>query len=79
MSYLIRLKFSCSYAIDMGKPFLSRHFLGEQASCLATVPFPAAGAAEDGVQLQHNLLAMGTWSEDAQVQTFRSRHHLASG
>lgn len=51
----------------MPRPFLSRHFLGEQASCLAAVPFPGAGAAEDGVAQSHNILALGSWSEDAQV------------
>ncbi|KAL4428539.1 hypothetical protein ABPG75_002628 [Micractinium tetrahymenae] len=50
----------------MPRPFLSRHFLGEQASCLAAVPFPGAGAAEDGVAQSHNILALGSWSEDAQ-------------
>ncbi|KAI3428409.1 hypothetical protein D9Q98_007236 [Chlorella vulgaris] len=50
----------------MPAPFLSRHFLAEQASCVAQVPFAAAGAAEDGVAITHNLLAMGTWCEDAQ-------------
>ncbi|PRW44562.1 nuclear pore complex NUP43 [Chlorella sorokiniana] len=50
----------------MGKPFLSRHFLGEDLSCIAAVPFAAAGAAEGGVATTHNLLALGTWSEDAQ-------------
>ncbi|KAL4420300.1 hypothetical protein ABPG77_001390 [Micractinium sp. CCAP 211/92] len=50
----------------MPRPFLSRHFLGEQASCLAAVPFPVAGAAEDGVAQSHNILALGSWSEDAQ-------------
>jgi hypothetical protein len=53
----------------MPAPFLSRHFLAEQASCVAQVPFAAAGAAEDGVAITHNLLAMGTWCEDAQVCT----------
>lgn len=52
----------------MGKPFLSRHFLGEDPSCIAAVPFAAAGAAEAGVATTHNLLALGTWSEDAQVR-----------
>lgn len=51
----------------MGKPFLSRHFLGEDPTCIAAVPFAAAGAAEAGVATTHNLLALGTWSEDAQV------------
>ena len=51
----------------MGKPFLSRHFLAEQASCLAGIPFAAAGAAEEGVATTHNLLALGTWCQDAQV------------
>ena len=52
----------------MGKPFLSRHFLGEQADCIAALPFAAPGAAEGGVATAHNLLALGTWSEDAQVR-----------
>ena len=53
----------------MGKPFLSRHFLSEQASCCCGVPFAAAGAAdEDGVSTTHNLLALGTWSEDTQAR-----------
>lgn len=51
----------------MGKPFLSRHFIGEDPTCIAAVPFAAAGAAEAGVATTHNLLALGTWSEDAQV------------
>lgn len=52
----------------MGKPFLSRHFLGEDPCSIAAIPFAAAGAAEAGVALTHNLLALGTWSEDAQVR-----------
>lgn len=64
----------------VGKPFLSRHFLAEQASSVASIPFAAAGAAdEQGVAATHNLLALGTWSEDAQVPLFKppqtQRHH----
>jgi hypothetical protein len=60
----------------MGKPFLSRHSLSEQASCLASVPFAAAGAAdEDGVATTHNLLALGTWSEDTQVRHQAAERH----
>ena len=60
----------------MGRPFLSRHFLSEQASCLASVPFAAAGAAdEDGVATTHNLLALGTWSEDTQVRHQSTERH----
>lgn len=57
----------------MGKPFLSRHFLGEQADCLQALPFAAPGAAEGGVATAHNLLALGTWSEDAQVRPIAMR------
>lgn len=60
----------------MGKPFLSRHFLGEDPSCIAAVPFAAAGAAEAGVATTHNLLALGTWSEDAQVRNGAMRVSL---
>ena len=65
-----------SQSQTMGKPFLSRHFLSEQASCLASVPFAAAGAAdEDGVSTTHNLLALGTWSEDTQVWHQSTERH----
>lgn len=51
-----------------GRPFLSRHALGEAPNCCTALPFAAAGAADDeGVALTHNLLALGTWSQEAQV------------
>jgi hypothetical protein len=50
-----------------GRPYLSRHFLAEQARCLTPLPFPPGGAADAaGVSVQHNLLALGAWAEDAQ-------------
>ena len=41
----------------MGKRFLSRHCLSEQASCLASVPFAAAGAADEEWCLDHSQTA----------------------
>ena len=51
----------------MGAPFLSRHFLAEQAQVAALLPFPPSGA--DG-GTAHALLALGGWAQDAQ------EHHL---
>ena len=49
--------------------FLEGHFLGEQAECVAALPFAPPGAAdEEGVATSHNLLALGTYSQDAQVR-----------
>ena len=52
----------------MGRRFLSRHFISEQADCVAALPSAPAGAPNDaGLSTSHNLLALGTWSEEAQV------------
>ena len=52
----------------MGKPHLRRHFLANQASCLQSIPFAAAGKPDDsGIATTHNLLAFTGWNEDAQV------------
>jgi hypothetical protein len=49
------------------RPYLSRHFLAEQERCLAPLPFLPGGAADAaGVSVQHNLLALSAWAEDAQ-------------
>ena len=53
-------------------PFLSRQFIGELPSCLTCVPF-APGAPDQSGTLTHNLLAVGTWSEEAQVGSWRQR------
>ena len=52
----------------MGKPHLSRHFLASRASCLASIPFAAAGLPDEtGIATTHNLIAFTGWNEDAQV------------
>ena len=52
----------------MGKPHLSRHFLASRASCVASIPFAAAGQPDEtGVATTHNVLAFTGWNDDAQV------------
>ena len=59
----------------MGKPHLSRHFLGCQASSLVSIPFAAAGEPdESGIATTHNLLAFAGWNEDAQVKAAKAQN-----
>jgi WD40 repeat protein len=53
----------------MGKPFLSRHYLGENPACLASIPFAPPGVSDDnGITVAHSLVAIGAWAEDEQVR-----------